>query len=36
MSAKSLQDFIVRGEVLKLYREFLRATKTVTKDTQGE
>jgi hypothetical protein len=33
---RSLQDFIFRGEALKLYREFIRTTRSVPKQSQGK
>ncbi|KAL4539191.1 hypothetical protein Ndes2526B_g02549 [Nannochloris sp. 'desiccata'] len=33
---RSLQDFIFRGEALKLYREFIRITRSAPKQSQGE
>jgi hypothetical protein len=33
---RSLQDFIFRGEALKLYREFFRITKLAPKQSQGK
>jgi hypothetical protein len=32
----NLQDFIFRGEALKLYREFIRATRSAPKQSQGK
>lgn len=31
-----LQDFIFRGEVLKLYRQFIRTTRAAPKHAQGK
>jgi hypothetical protein len=33
---RSLQDFIFRGEAIKLYREFIRTARSAPKQSQGK